>query len=105
MVSKIPQKLEGKLCFLCGRTDELTLHHLKTPVTRSKKEREELGIIIHRGECIPVCRVCHRKLEFVKKERDTLKNLSKSLAKAKGVVSLLMSKEFNYVYGNGEEEK
>lgn len=104
MVSKIPEKLKGKLCFLCGSEDELTLHHLRTPKMRTLKEREKLGIIINRGECIPVCRICHRKLEFVKKERDTLRELAKGLAKAKQAVSNLFNKEFEYVYGEREEK-
>jgi len=90
-------KLKGHLCWLCGSEDNLTLHHLKTPETRPAKKREELGIILYNGECIPLCRNCHVKIEFLKQKRDTLKGIVSGLSKAKQSVSALIKEEFYYI--------
>ena len=98
---KSGKKVEGKLCLLCGNTDNLTLHHLKHE-TRPKKEREELGIILHNGETVPLCRTCHVKIEFLKDKRDTLRGLAKGITQAKQSISTLMREEFYYMMDDEE---
>jgi hypothetical protein len=96
------KKLKGQLCWLCGNENNLTLHHLNSPETKPKEKREDLGIILFGGECIPLCRTCHVKIEFLKQKRDTLKEIASGLARAKQGISALIKEEFYYA---SEEEK
>jgi len=89
-------KLKGHLCWLCGSEDNLTLHHLKSQ-PRPRERREELGLILYKGECIPLCRTCHVKIEFLKQKRDTLKGIVSGLSKAKQSASALIKEEFYFV--------
>ena len=57
---------KGHFCWLCGSLENITAHHLKTSQIRTKKVREELGILLYNGEVIPVCRKCHDKIEEAK---------------------------------------
>ena len=51
---------------------------------------------MHKGETVPLCRICHVKIEFLKEKRDTLRNLVAGLSKAKRAVSALVKEEFYY---------
>ena len=75
---KRKRKLKGRVCWLCGNEDNLTVHHLRCN-PKSKEKREELDTFLYNGECIPLCRECHIEIELLQSQRKLLKKLVKNL--------------------------
>jgi len=90
------EKLIDKLCMLCGVTENLTLHHLHSQ-KREIKEANKLGIINHSGECIPLCRDCHNKIEFLQHQKNFLKKINKHIKELKTIITILSHNQFNYL--------
>ena len=86
----------GAFCYICGRTDNLTFHHLKDLGSQVKKHKhiivenlEELGIITNtKDNCVgmPLCRTCHDMVEAVKNyTKNRLRELEDSQSSGKTI--------------------
>ena len=91
-----------KVCLLCGNSDNLTIHHLKSQ-TRKSRFRKQLGIILCNGECVVLCRECHDLIEYIKSMRfnDRMKTLKSQFKNSEfysgGAVKQMIDNSFRKV--------
>lgn len=85
---KKEKKLKGQFCWLCGSEENLSVHHLNSEKVKPRERREELGIFLLKGECIPLCVTCHRELELVQNQRKLLKKLVKVFKEAINLIGM-----------------